>query len=332
MKKTIIAAAVAASVAAPAAFADVTIYGKIHQSLTDAEGSLNIGNVAATADAEAMDSNSSRIGFKGNEDLGNGMSAFFLMEWAADTSDNAGAGGARDGYVGLKGDFGTLAFGRMAGATKATLYGVGNHAMADSFDGVDYASAFASKFDRHTNVTAYKNSFNGVNVTLATDGDDVNDNFANTSVGVDTTIGGAKVAIAQLNSDGTGKDTTIAGVKMSFDALTVGVLYEDAEDLSDADDLFGVNMSLTGTQTDAETVGVSATYTMGNNTFGLAHADAEYTVAGVQTTDAKMTWVTFEHKMSKRTSVYAQYGDMEAKTAAVTADANGYTLGLVHKF
>jgi len=328
MKKTIIAAAVAASVAAPTAFADVTVYGKIHQSLTDANAAAAVNNVTASADYENQTSNSSRIGFKGTEDMGNGMSAFFLMEWAADTTDAAAAGGARDGYVGLKGDFGTLAFGRMAGATKATLYGIGNDAMPDSFDGVDFSGSFASKADRHNDVVAYKNSLNGVNVTLAAAGNGTDDNFANTSIGLDTTVGGVKVAIAQLNSDGTGKDTTIAGAKMSFDALTVGVVYEDADNVPATGTILG---TATGAIGDQETTGISATYKMGNNVLGLAYVDGEYDIAGTET-DFDATWVTLTHNMSKRTSVYAQFGDMEFKSGANTADADGYTLGLVHKF
>jgi predicted porin len=328
MKKTIIAAAVAASVAAPTAFADVTVYGKIHQSLTDANAAAAVNNVTASADYENQTSNSSRIGFKGNEDMGNGMSAFFLMEWAADTTDAAAAGGARDGYVGLKGDFGTLAFGRMAGATKATLYGIGNDPMADSFDGVDFSGSFASKADRHNDVVAYKNSLNGVNVTLAAAGNETDDNFAHTSIGLDTTVGGVKVAIAQLNSDGTGKDTTIAGAKMSFDALTVGVVYEDAENVPAAGTILG---TATGAIGDQETTGISATYKMGNNVLGLAYVDGDYDISGTKT-DFDATWVTLTHNMSKRTSVYAQFGDMEFKSGANSADADGYTLGLVHKF
>jgi predicted porin len=329
MKKTIIAAAVAASVAAPAAFADVTVYGKIHQALTDGNATASVNNVAEAADVENQTSNASRVGFKGTEDLGNGMSAFFLMEWAADTTDAAAAGGARDGYVGLKGDFGTLAFGRMAGATKATLYGTGNDAMPDSFDGIDFSGSFASKADRHNDVVAYKNGFNGVNVTLAAAGNGADDNFANTSIGLDTTVGGVKVAIAQLNSEGNGKDTTIAGAKMSFDALTVGVVYEDAENVPATGTILG---TATGAAGDQETTGVSATYKMGNNVLGLAYVDGEYAIDGGAVVDFDATWVTLTHNMSKRTSVYAQFGDMEITSGANSANADGYTLGLVHKF
>jgi len=161
MKKTIIAAAVAASVAAPAAFAEVTVYGKIHQSMNNASGDVTVtattlaaaaydavaledgefngadlnpaatGNVAGntatatgSADYNDMTSNASRFGVKGSEDLGNGMSAFFQMEVKADVSDgSANFGDARDAFVGVKGDFGKVTLGRMGGPTKGMLYG-----------------------------------------------------------------------------------------------------------------------------------------------------------------------------------------------------------------
>jgi predicted porin len=56
-----------------------------------------------------------RIGFKGKEDLGNGLSALFVLETgiAADKGGfNQGNGFARQSFVGLQGDFGTLTLGR----------------------------------------------------------------------------------------------------------------------------------------------------------------------------------------------------------------------------
>jgi len=336
MKKTIIAAAVAAAVAAPAAMADVTVYGKIHQALNDGEIGVNGISAAASASGESQNSNASRLGVKGTEDLGNGMSAFFQMEYASDNSDGQDMGGARDGFVGVKGNFGTVALGRMAGATKATLYGVGNVQLADSHLGSDYASAFQSKADRHNNVVAYKNSFNGVNVTLAAAGNDTGntvatmgtDNFAHTSIGFDTTIGGAKIAVAQLNSDGTGKDTTIAGVKMSFDALTVGVVYEDAEKVASGQKILNV---ATAAAFDAETTGISASYAMGNNVVSVAYTDSEVK-SGATTTDVNATFVNLQHKLSKRTSAYISFADYEAKVGSTTGNADNMSIGLIHSF
>ncbi len=94
MKKTILAAAVAAAViAAPMTAADnVVIYGKIHGSIdyvdTDAyndfelddEGNWAEDNIFDSQDTWAITDRSSHIGFKGSEDLGSGLKAIWKVE------------------------------------------------------------------------------------------------------------------------------------------------------------------------------------------------------------------------------------------------------------
>ena len=66
-----------------------------------------------------MNSNTSSIGVKGSEDLGNGMSAFFKMEYQSDITEG-GALVGRDQYIGLKMErFGKLTFGTTSTAYKS---------------------------------------------------------------------------------------------------------------------------------------------------------------------------------------------------------------------
>jgi predicted porin len=74
MKKSLIVLAIASAFAAPAAFADTTIYGNANVSL----GSVNSGTNGATA--TQVSSDASKIGVKGSEDLGGGLSAIFQIE------------------------------------------------------------------------------------------------------------------------------------------------------------------------------------------------------------------------------------------------------------
>lgn len=92
--KKIIAAAVAAAVIAPmsAIAAGPTLYGKVHMS-------VNWLDNDADYDSWSLNSNASRIGVKGSEDLGNGMKVGYLIEWSVgmDGSLNAAqAGNAKD--------------------------------------------------------------------------------------------------------------------------------------------------------------------------------------------------------------------------------------------
>ena len=122
MQKKIIALAIA-GLASTAAFAqtNVTIYG-----VADA----TFDSVKATGSSDGSDfdyknrnrvtANSSYIGFKGVEDLGNGLKAVFQFENGVNT-DNGAAGvwNNRDSYVGLAGGFGTLIAGNVTGPTRA---------------------------------------------------------------------------------------------------------------------------------------------------------------------------------------------------------------------
>lgn len=122
MQKKIIALAIA-GLASTAAFAqtNVTIYG-----VADA----TFDSVKATGSSDGSDfdyknrnrvtANSSYIGFKGVEDLGNGLKAVFQFENGLNTENGAaGVWNNRDSYVGLAGAFGTLVAGNVTGPTRA---------------------------------------------------------------------------------------------------------------------------------------------------------------------------------------------------------------------
>lgn len=139
MKKSILALAVLGSLpgAVWAANPGVQLYGLIDMGVTHYTGLAPQGGAAGQTVSSTGLSGSvqsgSRIGVKGDEDLGNGLSSIFDVETgfcstgvnqdgtAADTSPKAmsngfcSAGGfmQRQAWVGLKGDFGTLQMGRM---------------------------------------------------------------------------------------------------------------------------------------------------------------------------------------------------------------------------
>jgi predicted porin len=117
MQKKIIALAVAGLMSG-AAFAqsNVTVYGV-------ADGTFDIVKVSGTGSTEPnhnrVSSNSSYLGFKGTEDLGNGMKAVFQLEGGVNTSSGAGYAFDRDTYVGLATNYGTFLFGNLTGPTRA---------------------------------------------------------------------------------------------------------------------------------------------------------------------------------------------------------------------
>jgi predicted porin len=319
MKKTIVASAIAAVVAAPAAFADVSVYGKAHMAMQQKD----MG--AGGTDVDSIASRASRFGVKASEDLGNGMKAFVAMEWGTDTLDggsavslsSAGAGTvtqqftARDATMGISGDFGKVAIGRMGGPHKGTLYAVGNVQLADANGGADFAGGFDSKGGRVSNALAYSNSFNGVDLTIATVGNDTTDNYDDTAISLTTTVAGVKLSAANLNQSGTDDDITIVGAKFGMGDLTVGVVYEEVDDATN----------------DTDTMGVSASYAMGNNVLSLSASSRDYQDA---TADKDVQTVGFEHKLGKKTSIYASYADVDTGTTSTSYDIT--SVGMIMSF
>ncbi|MDJ0806269.1 MAG: porin [Gammaproteobacteria bacterium] len=115
MKKVLSLAIAAAMVAPVVAMADATIYGKIRQS-------VDLVDDERTGDDEwQINDRVSRIGFKGSEDLGNGLKGVYKLEYGVKISTSTGGSNefsgdgtlsARNAYVGLAGGFGTVLVGR----------------------------------------------------------------------------------------------------------------------------------------------------------------------------------------------------------------------------
>lgn len=125
MKKSILAIAVASMAVSSAAMADSTVYGNVHLSLNQADNDID-----GADNNLAVSSNTSAIGVKGSEDLGDGLKAIYKVEFGVTigpgpttdpdgsfiTGGESAVGGltGRDQFVGLKGGFGTIKFGTMS--------------------------------------------------------------------------------------------------------------------------------------------------------------------------------------------------------------------------
>lgn len=77
-------------------------------------GSTPSATGATLKSRNAVEANNSRIGFRGTEDLGNGLSAVWQVENTVNIDDGASSPlASRDSFVGLKGSFGTVRLGNM---------------------------------------------------------------------------------------------------------------------------------------------------------------------------------------------------------------------------
>lgn len=116
MNKKLIALAVGAGLAMPAMASAVQVagkalqvYGQVHISVDSAKNYDASGNSVSKLN---MSSNSSRLGFKGEGDIG-GMTGFYKIEAAiyATIGDGSHDFAHRASIVGMKGNFGSLALG-----------------------------------------------------------------------------------------------------------------------------------------------------------------------------------------------------------------------------
>lgn len=332
MQKKIIALAVAA-VASGAAFAqsNVTIYGIADAALVQTRAS---GNQTATQ-VSSGGLSTSRIGFKGVEDLGNGLKALFVLEYRLDIDQNLGIGGtaagnasgpARQQLVGLTGGFGTVAAGRL----QTTAY---------DWQG-KYQVLSATAFDVHNQLA--KNNFR-INL--------LNDSRANNAVAyISPSFGGFSFAVNHSEAveqapgvaDGAATDgrlgATLLGGYYDNGPLSVGLVYEklNGSGQNGSLDLTERTDYALGASYDFGVVKVSGAYQATKNNKFVAAVGAEdkrdsvwqlgvivpvtakgkvhalYSGNKIASTTAadngKGFAVAYTHDLSKRTTVYGGYG------------------------
>jgi predicted porin len=154
MKKNILAAAVLSSLAALASAQSVNVYGVVDLSLESVKGTKSLTRVASDNYA------SSRLGFKGVEDLGGGLKALFVLESAVKADTGANGGGStrfwdRSAWLGLSGGFGELRLGRIDSSIGLLA---GNSAIlgAQAYDDLKIAKTFSGdKYRRLDNTLTY---------------------------------------------------------------------------------------------------------------------------------------------------------------------------------
>ena len=299
MKKTIIAAAIATVIAAPA-MADVSVSGVVEQTFTDTDSVTDTGLASGT---------DSGLTFKASEDLGNGLTAFAQISLDTDNQDSATRTGnsEKDSKVGIKGGFGTVVVGRMEDFTEGvmaatmTLNGTGAIELGGNATrnngAVAYVSPTVNGF--HAGVAGY---------TAAITGED--DNFDATDIIVAYSNGPLTVMASQESMSAataaaldTDEETTSFAVKYGMGDLSAAALFVNRD----------------AGATDSDDVMLRVDYKMGNNKITLAHADDE-------SADNKIVGLELTHSMSKRTSAYVGMTDADAANTDTTY------FGMIHKF
>ncbi len=349
MQKKLIALAVA-GLASTGAFAqaNVTVYGV-------ADASFDVVRISGDANNELgnttrVSTNSSVLGFKGAESLGNGLTAVFQYESSVGFDNNGSLGASRDSYVGLAGGFGTIVLGNLTGPTRAlggamdvnagatgigantALIGkLGNNLIGATDTSGNYAgsstcarnSTCASIFDnRWKNAIAYVSpTFGGLNATVAyvaNENKALNGLTAANTTGYDVGVkyaSGPVLAAVTYNAVSTGNaaDLKISDLRVGgkFDFGMASV--RAMFDLARADN-FG------GNKVTQAVYGFGATFnvTPASKLLGQVYVARDLKVNGSSSDDtgAKLFEIGVEHSLSKRTMLKATWAMVNNDKAA----------------
>ena len=149
MNRKLLALAVTAALAAPmAAQAAPTVYGQLNLSVDLVDYDDGVADYREVQ----VNSNSSRLGVKGEEALGNGYSAVYKAEWGVSGDGDAADLSQRDRYLGLKGNWGTVKLGKYDSPLKTS------QGMVDQFNDMTYTDMgnFVTGENRLNNVIGYE--------------------------------------------------------------------------------------------------------------------------------------------------------------------------------
>lgn len=363
MKKLTIALAIAGAMTGAAqAQSSVEIYGIADVGFVRETGNVG-GGVAAGNKITSGAQSGTRLGFKGKEDLGGGLNAFFVLETgiAADrggfnqgrtytttppsgqSSSNVtiGSGFARQSFIGLQGDFGTLSLGRQYTSYFLTLSqvadpfaaGLAGNAQNLMLPPSGNAITSLDRAIRMDNAIKYATPvFENFSGEIAygfgeTPGNSDADRVITASVGYDSKPLNVRLAYYEKNNqfDTASLKSTLLAANYDFEVAKVFAAYSDNN---------------WANQGKSRNYLIGATVPYGAHKFIASYirADGRGTNAA---NDADQWGIGYTYSLSKRTNLYAAYGyignDGGASYTVGNNSENGtsnkaFNLGVRHVF
>lgn len=356
MQKKLIALAIA-GLASSAAFAqtNVTIYGLMDFGYVRSSGDDGgITNAKGTNRLDSGVAGANRLGFKGVEDLGNGLKFIFEAEYGFSGDQSTGLSSVRHAYVGATGAFGTFVGGRLDGVR----YGIFNKYDAFAGGTVGNFTQMTGQVDRANSAIAYISpTWSGFSVLGAfatnigsqtnalglsaqeTNGNDLDGQLitlmGNYSNGpIDITLDWERVNFDKFNLGATSDSVGIVGGVPAVVAGSAGIpLDKDTVTTIAGSYDFGVvklralwdrqkldGRDGVGTIADWRSWFVSATAPMGNFLLKATYGQTKDKEAS--DSKAKKFGLGVDYNLSKRTRLYADYGNI--------SQDNGSAIGITY--
>ena len=343
MKKSLIALAALAAAGAASAQSSVTLFGIVDAAIS--HYSVSGGDSVNVLTNSGY--NSSRLGFRGTEDLGGGMSASFWLE-AALQNDNGNSGGLffqRRSTVSLAGNWGELRLGRDYVPTfwNMTVFdpfgtnGVGSNIghkvkLAGATAGTTVSRAVDPLYVRSSNMVQYflPANLGGFYGQISYAFDEQTTGNAGEYVGgrIGFASGPFNVAAAYGRTDGANPTTDVSpdvsdwniGGQWDFGMAKLLGVYDDAKYEGAAGSAH------------LKTWLIGGLIPVGAGEIRLSYGESKLTALG----DPKATqWALgYVHNLSKRTALYATYAHVSNKNGAaipVNASLAAAPLGIANK-
>ncbi|XOV80761.1 MAG: porin [Aestuariibacter sp.] len=278
----------------------VDLYGQANVSLQSADE----GDGSFTE----MKSNASRIGVRGEEDLDNGLTVFYQLEWQVDLADIADSDNitSRDQFVGLQGDFGKIMLGRINTVTKQLSMHID---LFNHYEG-DIRGLWKGEARVNDSLTYFSPSLSGFTVAMTyvaeedAQGDDA------TSVGVyygDPKLKGSKFYAAVTSDDNIADyDTQRLVLSGKLAQWKLGAVFHRQEPATGGESKSGTTLS--------------AQYSLGDWKLNSQYQSLE---------DDDSVSVGADYKVGDKTKLYAWYTKRELDS---DEDKRWLAVGLEHKF
>lgn len=360
MQKKILAAAVGAMLIAPAANAEVALYGIADVGLSLVDPGANYQGNDLFFGPNGMGTGGSRLGFRVSEDLGGGLQALAVMEVGfqidsgefdsglvdldADAVPDSQKVFQRQVFAGLGGGFGRVTVGRQY-AEVFLVNTVGTYNSTGAGVGMWWLNRNTGV--RYDNLIKYTSPAIGPGLTFAASyapgegtsaATENNGEFTEVAVkwGAGPLALAAAIGTSTANSTGTEVDTDITIVGANYElgpALTLYALYSSTENESAAS---AVNRTATS-------AGVK--YTVGSNDFGFFYGVSADDRAGATDADSSLIGVRWDRWLSKKTNLFVAYNTLDndtnaqqivprqaVGTTAAGEDPNQLSAGMVFRF
>lgn len=307
-------AALATLTGAAMAQSSVTVYGKLD---------AGVGKAIGSTDKTMLDAAGSRLGFRGTEDLGDGLKAGFAIEHRFDPQTGAANKSATfwQGFstVGLSGAFGSVNLGRQYTAAYSLVQNQidpwGGDTVAQLRDSSMKLGSLAGT--RVASSLRYDYSANGFSFGASMAGSNENSkaqrplSFAGSYAAGPLFLG----ASYEVTGDKAAAKANLwnLGGRYNFGVAELALGYSLGKDKADV-------------KYNGLLLGVTAP--LGNGDLKLGLATEKKDAAGVKTTLVSKLGLGYHYKLSKRTKLYADYG----RDSKVAKEKSGYDLGIQHNF